>query len=176
MWTRGWIVGVLVGLSSACAMGGSYDLSSDRAWEGSAPAEPLEGYFAICAGAYAQVESLIVREGEFEHFIQSHGIYGGRSSGTYEVVGDTLVMTVTEVGPAPEGVVQPLTLERDFVVGEYAGMPVLWRSREAEAQALLEPGTFSQYAALFYGGPERAGSSVPTCREAQDRLAGEEHG
>lgn len=176
MWTKGSIVGVILAFSSACAMLGSPGVSPDGAGVEAGTGEPLEGYFAICSGAYATVERLILREGEFEHFIQTHGIYGGRSNGTYEVVGDTLVMTVTEVGPAPEGVVQPLTLERDFVVGEYAGMPVLWRSREAAGQARLEPGTPSQYAALFYGGPERAGSSVPTCREAQDLLAGEGRG
>jgi hypothetical protein len=133
-------------------------------------AEPPEGVYAICVGAYAHDESLVIRDGEFVHSIQTHGIYGGRTRGTYAVAGDTLHMSVTRTDPAPDGVRQPLTLTYDFVIGEYAGFPVLWRGTEPGTRSVAETGAMSQYAALFYGGPDPARPDVPSCAEVRERL------
>jgi hypothetical protein len=130
-----------------------------------------EGVYAACVGAYAHNESLVLREGEFRHFIRSHGSYGGRSSGDYTVMGDTVVINVTQTGPALYGVQRALGLSYDFVIGEYAGYDVLWRGTAAATRSVADTGEMSEYAALFYGGPDPDRREVPSCDQVRSRLS-----
>src|SRR5262245_27666932 len=124
---------------------------------------PIDGIYAICAGARSHIETMTLREGTFQHFIQAHGIYGNRRSGTYTQVGDTLVLDIQKEGPLPEGVERPTPLGHDFVVGEYAGLPVLWRGKAVAQRVAADPRDMSEYHALFYGGTDPLRWQVPSC-------------
>jgi hypothetical protein len=159
--------------AAACAHP-SAPASSPDAGAAARQSPVTEGIYAICGGAYAHSESLTLRDGRFDHFIQTHGINGGRSTGTYAMIDDTLVMTVTDTGPAPAGVLRTLTLDHDFVVGELGGYAVLWRGRQrARADMDADTGRVSPYAALFHGGSDPGAPTIPACNEIRlDAAAG----
>jgi hypothetical protein len=134
----------------------------------------IEGFYAICTGAEEHRETLILRDGAFDHYVETHGVHGGRSLGTYSLVGDTIVMNVAQHGPAPDDTYDPLKLDYDFVIGEYAGFQVLWRGREMPALLRPGPAGFSDYLALYYGGLTSDRHNVPTCEQVITRL-GRQH-
>lgn len=166
------LAGIAALSGAACAGSRSASSASGPATFAPPAQRLLDGVYAVCAGAYAHNESLVLRDGTWQHFIQTHGVYGSRSAGTYSMLGDTLVLTVTREGPVPQGVQIPIGRSYDFVVGEYAGLRVLWRGAAAAQAAAANPGAMSEYAALLYSGPDSNGRQVPSCGELRRRLRG----
>jgi hypothetical protein len=135
---------------------------------------PLDGVYVICTGARSHTESLILRRDTFQHFIQTHGP-GRRSAGTFTMYGDTLVLDIRQSGPVRPTEQRPTRSRNNFVMGKYADWSVLWRGASAAKRAEAHPFEMSEYAALFYGGPDPARPQVPSCGEVRRRLEARQH-
>jgi hypothetical protein len=70
------------------------------------------------------------------------------------------------------GTSKQLVLGNDFVIGEYTGYPVPWRGTAPAVRRVAATDEMSEYAALFYGGPDAANRQVPSCEEVRTRLRG----
>jgi hypothetical protein len=87
------------------------------------------------------------------------------------MLGDTIVLDFKQHDPAQPGVQNAKVLRYNFVIGKYAGLPVLWRGAGAAKRAEAYPHEMSEYLALFYSGPDPARPQVPSCGDIRRRLA-----
>jgi hypothetical protein len=158
----------LAALSAGCAAGRPATEAVGSS-SGNRDAEHVEGFYAICDGAHAHRETLLLRAGAFEHFIHTHGMYGSRSAGSYALIGDTIALRVERTRPAPDGDERPIPPDYDFVTGDIGGHPVLWRGRETARQHASNAGAVSVYAALFHAGSENADRAPPSCDGLRSR-------
>jgi hypothetical protein len=160
--------GILAVMTACCAAGRPASEAIGARF-GNSDAEDIDGFYAICSGAYAHRETLVLRAGGFEHFIHTHGMYGSRSVGSYALVGDTITLQIEQTRPAPEADERPMPPEYDLVIGEIGGRRVLWRGRQAARQNASGTVEISVYAALFFAGPDSADRAVPSCSDVRRR-------